>query len=78
MSNPVAGKTAAPLKLTLRIDQHGDYQVVGESQPGSHQVAASLRGNGNVQSLREGQDALIWNSFTAAALLQDAKAAPLS
>ena len=40
VSNPVAGKTADPLKLTLRIDQHGKYQVVGERPPGSHQVAA--------------------------------------
>ena len=32
VSNPVAGKPADPLKLTLRLDQHGDYQVAGESE----------------------------------------------
>ncbi len=40
VSNPVVGKSADPLKLTLRLDQHGDYQVAGESPSGRHQVAA--------------------------------------
>ena len=40
VSNPVAGKTTDPLKLTLRLDPHGEYQVVGESPSGRHQVAA--------------------------------------
>jgi transcriptional regulator with XRE-family HTH domain len=39
VSNPIAGKTADPLKLTLRLDQSGEYQVISESQTG-HQVAA--------------------------------------
>jgi hypothetical protein len=39
VSNPVTGKTADPLKLTLRLDQSGEYQAVSES-PTGHQVAA--------------------------------------
>ncbi len=42
VSNPAAGKTAEPLKLTLRLDPRGEYQVVGEGESPSrrHQVAA--------------------------------------